>query len=103
MLESFSRDRSRTVSGALNGGGGRPSTAYLQSAVEILDRRLVTGEITTDEHDRVRKALGRGRARAPSLDRQSYPWRMSRPIAAIISAVRASCSPGSAPITHVWA
>lgn len=28
------------------------------SAREILDRRLASGEITTDEHDRVRKALG---------------------------------------------
>ncbi|MFZ1924714.1 MAG: hypothetical protein WAU42_01090 [Solirubrobacteraceae bacterium] len=28
------------------------------SAGEILDRRLASGEITTDEHDRIRKALG---------------------------------------------
>jgi uncharacterized membrane protein len=28
------------------------------SAWEILDRRLAHGEISTDEHDRIRKALG---------------------------------------------
>jgi uncharacterized membrane protein len=45
-----------TLAGEKHSGGEAPSEEV--SALHLLDRRLAQGEITVEERDRVRKALG---------------------------------------------
>jgi uncharacterized membrane protein len=53
-------------------GGHRETTSDL-SASEILDRRLASGEIDTEEHSRLRDALGQPPRAQPSGIGQPQP------------------------------
>ncbi len=46
-----------------NGGRSSAATATGESALEILDRRLASGELTVEQYEQLRETLGEARPR----------------------------------------